>query len=84
MTYNSSFVQLALTSFAEEWLLDDHRCLLDEVKENCQITVVDIEQYLLKGQEEKRFIEQMFPDDPNIMKALLQEVNILTVIIKFL
>ncbi len=58
----------------EEWLLDDNRCLLDEIKDSYDIVMVDIEVYLHKGHEEKRFIEQTYPNDPHIMKALLHEV----------
>ena len=59
----------------EEWIVDDQRCLLDELKGDCTVTLVDIGQYLLKGKEEKSLIVRNFPDDPNVLKSILKQVK---------
>ena len=62
--------------FSEEWFLDDTKCLLDEVNTESVLSIVDIYQYLLKGAEERTYTEETFPDDPNIIKALLKQVSV--------
>ena len=71
----SNWILLNLFLSLEEWLVDDQRCLLDELKGDCVVTLVDIGQYLLKGEEEKGLIIRNFPDDPTVLKSILKQVK---------
>ena len=59
----------------DDWLLEDEKYILDELNGDCVCYLVDIMEYLMKGDEyQRRVVEEMFPEDPDVAKVMLKQV----------
>ena len=48
---------------------------MDELNGDCVCYLVDIMEYLMKGDEDqRRVVEEMFPEDPDVAKVMLKQV----------